>query len=199
MSGGAGLQEPSGTSGLMAVTAPSGVSSLKTPSTPMDVDPSSLRAAALLTLRSKRRKPATIQATSSVFVPPASPQAVALDYGNDEANLIDPVATPITGPKGGSREEGEISDEDDVPLPIVQPPAISNGTRTKPINSEQTALRKPLPYSTARTGVPPSPPFGTLAPGASGSITKIPISEHVEAARPGVPCDYSSHLSYDIY
>ncbi|KAI5897174.1 uncharacterized protein SCHCODRAFT_02616887 [Schizophyllum commune H4-8] len=94
--------------------------SIVTPS----VDPSSLRAAALMTLKSKRRKPAEVAAPPPSL--PQRPQATfdVLDYGSTEAAQPEPQTRPSASTSDpGSREEGEISDEEPAPsAPPAAPP-----------------------------------------------------------------------------
>ncbi|KAG5652884.1 hypothetical protein H0H81_003247 [Sphagnurus paluster] len=86
------------------------------------VDPaSSLRAAALLTLKSKRRK---VQAESSLPILPTRPLVVTslqLDYGQEESSqevirpqIVNP-PKPTPAPEVPAREEGEISEEEGAP------------------------------------------------------------------------------------
>ncbi|KAF8895336.1 hypothetical protein BD779DRAFT_719071 [Infundibulicybe gibba] len=95
---------------------------------------SSLRAAALLTLKSKRRKPAPTQSTQPMALirPPPPDNSIHLDYGQEDISSSPPTipaAPTVSTPKvpvktpspeveeGQIREEGEISDEEHVPSP----------------------------------------------------------------------------------
>ncbi|KAJ6585077.1 hypothetical protein B0H19DRAFT_409694 [Mycena capillaripes] len=103
---------------------------------------SSLRAAALLTLKSKRRKP--IVDTSGGSVLPQRPQptdtSVQLDYGQEDigssptdvAMPSAPLKNPHPDPEDEKlREEGEISDSEDAPSKPVSKPALDTPTVIK--------------------------------------------------------------------
>lgn len=116
---------------------------------------SSLRAAALLTLKSKRRKapidPPTVKVLPSR--PPPSDAGFQLDYGQEDGTPLR-ADTPISAPTGQTkpvshdesvedgqaREEGEISDEEGTqssppkpqshsPTPLPQTPDVSESSR----------------------------------------------------------------------
>jgi hypothetical protein len=106
---------------------------------PASADPSSLRAAALLTLKAKRRKPATEQPSLFSRPLPAS-DAFQLDYGRGDTpdHSMDTTSKPsnvtansppmsLAQPadtENGDlqmREEGEISDEEGTSLPCLAP------------------------------------------------------------------------------
>lgn len=92
---------------------------------------SSLRAAALLTLKSKRRKPTADQKPISSILsgrPPPPDTSFQLDYGQEDVAISPPVPvippatplvkTPLLNMEDGQvREEGEISDEEEAPPP----------------------------------------------------------------------------------
>ncbi|PFH54117.1 hypothetical protein AMATHDRAFT_890 [Amanita thiersii Skay4041] len=97
---------------------------------------SSLRAAALSTLRSKRRKPGL---DKPIMSRPPPPESIQLDYGEEEQSPVQanqpavfgsptPPSRPTSTMKGSKhihediqmREEGEISDEESTP--VVHPP-----------------------------------------------------------------------------
>lgn len=100
-------------------------------SSAMDVspDPVSLRAAALSTLKLKRRKPVLEKATVPSRPTPASD--FQLDYGQEDVMAVDPPPPPpMPSPKSTQkgpiitkdvqmREEGEISDEEEILRPSV--------------------------------------------------------------------------------
>ena len=118
--------------------------SIATPS----VDPSSLRAAALMTLKSKRRKPA-----EAVAAPPSLPQRPqatfdVLDYGSTEAAPAEPQKQPSASTSDpGSREEGEISDEEPAasapPAAPPQPPRPALPPKPAPQESPVASSNKP--------------------------------------------------------
>ena len=108
-------------------------------SSAMDIspDPVSLRAAALSTLKLKRRKPVPDKAT--VLPPSRSTPAsdFQLDYGQEDVMVVDPQPPPPPPPPKSHqkisqkasmtardiqmREEGEISDEEDILRPAIPP------------------------------------------------------------------------------
>lgn len=101
---------------------------------------SSLRAAALLTLKSKRRRPAAselshLSSTTGRPPPLAADSAMQLDYGLDDIPSSPPAATSepdntsiahksssdhLDVKTGQVREEGEISDSEEVPANVNQ-------------------------------------------------------------------------------
>ena len=97
-----------------------------------------LRAAALSTLKSKRRKPTPVK--PSVTIPPRQPpptESLQLDYGLDEEVGGDVVIPHKNEPQslststfltlhdeGHSREEGEISEGEEISLPVSTVPPI---------------------------------------------------------------------------
>lgn len=126
---------------------------------------SSLRAAALLTLKSKRRKPLTGQSPVSNGLPPrpaplSDPSSFQLDYGQEDIASSPPEAgpedrhspalaataasAPVSSPlpvlapsveiqDPQLREEGEISDSEDVPIPAPPPIApLQDDTSRRP-------------------------------------------------------------------
>ena len=119
---------------------------------------SSLRAAALLTLKSKRRKPTTDQSISQPLPsrPPPLDIGFQLDYGTEdittsplERSAITPSDPIYTSSKSKSpvptptedvqmREEGEISDEDTTPLPHRKPSPEIQRPRSPPRRSAST-------------------------------------------------------------
>ncbi|KAF5369264.1 hypothetical protein D9758_002784 [Tetrapyrgos nigripes] len=113
---------------------------------------SSLRAAALLTLKSKRRKPTNSQSVPSSTLPArpvAIDSSVQLDYGQEDSIASSPpqAADPENGQ---AREEGEISDSE------MDPTAAS----AKATSSPTTSLPNPstIPsVSDSSTETPPRP------------------------------------------
>lgn len=126
--------------GIVSMDSSTGKTTTTVVSDPV-VDPvESLRAAALSTLKAKRRKPAGVVPPVKAKPPPheqprAPPSAdvVQLDYGLDEGKESTSVAMAIDnispkdvatdmyrGEQSRSREEGEISDEEEPPPPLRQ-------------------------------------------------------------------------------
>ncbi|PIL22807.1 hypothetical protein GSI_15502 [Ganoderma sinense ZZ0214-1] len=119
----------------------------------------SLRAAALLTLKSKRRKLTSSSDTPHIprpFDPP--PASVELDYGSEEPSAGQPSESPAPtvqlvqdaaseqGPMNvdddQSREEGEISDSETAP---PSPKSKSQPTSPKVAEQEKAAAQMPPP------------------------------------------------------
>ncbi len=104
-----------------------------------------LRAAALSTLKSKRRKPAPVK--PSVTIPARQPppaESLQLDYGLDEdvgGGATTPhkndarslsKSTVLTLPdEGHSREEGEISEGEEISLPVSSVPPMKSYPRLR--------------------------------------------------------------------
>lgn len=107
--------------------------------TDLVADPvSSLRAVALSTLKSKRRKPVVERPAPKLERPPPPKEVFQLDYGQEDATadvtMADATSSPTLNesPSGGletivpdvvsvqgfNREEGEISDEEEAPGPV---------------------------------------------------------------------------------
>ena len=145
---------------------------------------SSLRAAALLTLKSKRRKNAveTPGPPSLPARPPPSDAAIHLDYGQVE-ELPSPVATPPHPSKSDSppledvqmREEGEISDEES-----DQPPSPARHVSDAPTSPfppvEPSQLPKNATPATYRLPSKPQLSDHPIQPSFSTSLTASPTS-----------------------
>ncbi|EDR13288.1 uncharacterized protein LACBIDRAFT_308981 [Laccaria bicolor S238N-H82] len=132
-------------------------------------DPSSLRAAALLTLKAKRRKPALEQSSSFSRPLPAS-DAFQLDYGQGDApdhsmdtskpsNITanSPPVSPAQPPDTKNRdlqmrEEGEISDEEETSLPSLAP--NPSPTQGKPSPSPVYSKNVDVSFLTSPRRVP---------------------------------------------
>jgi hypothetical protein len=130
-----------------------------TTSTMLASDPvSSLRAAALSTLKAKRRKFVPEKTAPPTLPRPPPPDSVQLDYGQEDNIPDTPMAEmtpsdahnpppfaiePATIAEDPNREEGEISEEEE-PLQTVPP-------TNKLFTAERTALksRSPSPVSSA--------------------------------------------------
>lgn len=147
---------------------------ISSPSVIASQDPaSSLRAAALLTLKSKRRKPLNDQIPATLPRPPPPGDSFQLDYGQDDTPS-EPVSTPQQASSSSvssnkptgvdvdqSREEGEISDEEEVSAPPVrltpQMP-VPTGPRPKSLMHNRKKLSTPPRLAKPRF---PSPPLAT--------------------------------------
>lgn len=143
---------------------------------------SSLRAAALLTLKSKRRKPTTDQPISQSLPsrPPPLDTGFQLDYGTEEITaspLEQPAITPshLTHMSSKSlvitpaedvqmREEGEISDEETVPLPVRKPSLEIPKPRSPPRHSASIAHgRRSTPPRSAGPNIDATQPWTRLS------------------------------------
>jgi hypothetical protein len=160
-------------------------SDVATASAPGSSDPaSSLRAAALLTLKSKRRKPLLDQSTSQALPsrpPPPSDVGIQLDYGQEDIASSPRLTLELpripseslateAAEDGQIREEGEISDEEvstkpppsDSPKQLSLPPLTTNSEATKrptPPRSAATPMAEPAlpkPKLSDRISDPPS-------------------------------------------
>jgi len=105
-------------------------------SEPANSDPaSSLRAAALLTLKSKRRKQADAQSLSIPSLP-SRPMvvdtSVQLDYGHEDSIASSPLQPSADTESGQAREEGEISDSEDPAAKSNSPTSSSHRPQTVP-------------------------------------------------------------------
>lgn len=139
-------------------------------STAADDPTASLRAAALMTLKSKRRKQGTLPDTLSRSAAVPS-QSFELDYGQDEPAGASSIAssdttapsvsvTVKTEPKdeddAQAREEGEISDSEPPATPVVQP-KLGLLADVKPPIKESNKLPAPPKLPPIRTGTAISP------------------------------------------
>ncbi|EED81046.1 predicted protein [Postia placenta Mad-698-R] len=128
-------------------------------STAADDPTASLRAAALMTLKSKRRKQGTLPDTLSRSAAVPS-QSFELDYGQDEPAAPSVSVTVKTEPKdeddAQAREEGEISDSEPPATPVVQP-KLGLLADVKPPIKESNKLPAPPKLPPIRTGTAISP------------------------------------------
>ncbi|KIM40856.1 hypothetical protein M413DRAFT_445641 [Hebeloma cylindrosporum] len=121
-----------------------------TTSTMLSSDPvSSLRAAALSTLKAKRRKfvPEKTAAPPTLPRPPPPADSFQLDYGQEDNiadalaadvnNALPPAIEPVTTAEDPNREEGEISEEEEPPPAKTFPPT------SKLFTSEHAGFIKP--------------------------------------------------------
>ncbi|KAF7365121.1 MADS-box domain-containing protein [Mycena venus] len=142
-----------------------------------DSDPaSSLRAAALLTLKSKRRKPVvdTSGASGLSQRPPPADTSVQLDYGQDDISssptdvAMPPAQLKLDPEDGQLREEGEISDSEDAPIrdpphpgpssPVPPRECIIDADHVRPglsMNQGQYDTAKDIVLDLLGWGVPP--------------------------------------------
>lgn len=151
----------------------------------MDIspDPVSLRAAALSTLKSKRRKPAPDKGPAMAPSRPTPVSDFQLDYGQDDVMVIDsqpPLPPPRhTSPKITQkppiidrdvqmREEGEISDEE-----ILRPAIIP--LKPSPPPNEPSEIATP----------------DTIKPELDGTLSLL----GPEQVRPGLLCNFFSLFS----
>ena len=171
----------------------------------------SLRAAALLTLKSKRRR---LTADSSQPVlpprPTVAPPSITLDYGTEEpsggvsSTASSPAMQPVTSAPPvpdqmdvvdeQAREEGEISDSDSPPpSPIMQPQP--DPPSPKVAQSEQASVRMPPPPPPALKLEPMSPALSSAAPqSATRTVASAPSEQRFY--RPGLAsesCAFAEH------
>lgn len=150
-----------------------------------------LRAAALRSLKEKRKKQQTVSSEfPSLPSRPAvsDPSSIQLDYGQaDSPSSIASSSAPLpTATKAdvkmdvddAAREEGEISDSEEPPAPT--PPS--------PVATKQPLKKSPPPQAKPRTASPklperkkaPTPPLPTIS-------LPVPSSAVAEAPRPPIP------------
>ncbi|EED82371.1 predicted protein [Postia placenta Mad-698-R] len=163
-------------------------------STAADDPTASLRAAALMTLKSKRRKQGTLPDTLSRSA--AVPfQSFELDYGQDEpAGASSTASSDTTAPSvsvtvktepkdeddAQAREEGEISDSEPPATPVVQP-KLGLLADVKPPIKESNKLPAPPKLPPIRTGT-------TISPKASEPASSVVSTSSM-----------SMQLSWDTY
>lgn len=143
-----------------------------------------LRAAALSTLKSKRRKPVPVK--PSVAVPARKPppaESLQLDYGLDEdvggdvttshkneSQSLSQSTLPTLDDEGHSREEGEISEGEDISLTVPSvPPVQPLPASTKPEKPES------LEPQNAEGSAASEAPLNT-SPKAAQAVIKLPTS-----------------------
>jgi hypothetical protein len=142
---------------------------------------SSLREAALLTLKTKRRKATVAPLPAAALSRPAPPaSSLQLDYGNDEPSS--PLATsettisskssasqapPAQIEPGPAREEGEISDNED--SPVEPKPSLPYPSKGKRPARQQVAA--------SRGQRAPSQP--TSKPGQEKGTTKLTLQARI--------------------
>lgn len=142
-------------------------SSTSGPSTTVSDPASTLRAAALLTLKSKRRKPAATHPSSvpSLSRPPPPENQFQLDYGQDDISSSPPSSSAIpsaskVAPRppspdiedGQIREEGEISEEDESAALVVSKPEHPPGQAIKPPQQPTSSRQEDIRFTTPPSG-----------------------------------------------
>jgi hypothetical protein len=179
---------------------------------------SSLRALALSTMRTKRKRGEAAGGTQLAHTLPPRPMSivntntVTLDYGSDvQDNNATPVTTPTTVEltpvdkpvqmSGESREEGEISDEEDMPIsPLVTPHTrersntVASGTMPQPPPDSSTSSFMSLgsdaqqPSLVRFSGQLPTTTF-SASPDSNTWSSWVPSPDHV---RPGLKSKHHS-------
>ncbi|KAF7985556.1 hypothetical protein HWV62_3815 [Athelia sp. TMB] len=144
---------------------------------------SSLRAAALLTLKSKRRKPAYMTAPP----PRPVPSGITLNYGDDEPSPGTTAATFAVDKSmkasevGDNREEGEISDTESpspVSLSVAKTPQSIGTYNTKMISDASATTTQPPTR-------PPTIPVQRVASGPTTPVNRIsppPVAQSITAS-----------------
>lgn len=152
-----------------------------------------LRAAALRSLKAKRKKQQTVSTELSSTLPPrpAPPpdsSSIQLDYGQAESpsSIAFSSAPPPTSSKpetkmdvdDAAREEGEISDSEDAPTAPPSPVAPKQQPQAKKVPTPP-AKPKPVPPKSPERKRVPTPPTPSTAVPRSSSIT-------IETPRPTI-------------
>lgn len=179
---------------------------------PLESAASSLRAAALLTLKSKRRKPVTDRPMSPSHR--SIPTGTVLNYGEEDSTLVitassstigktnTSVAKTTTSEADDNREEGEISDTENTPT--VPKPKKASKPKIIPTDNKSTSKPSPtsahLPAGAKPSAVPEnkmestpaSPVAGLSVMPAHQTPSYVVDADHV---RPGLE---SSWLIFDL-
>ncbi|KJA17448.1 hypothetical protein HYPSUDRAFT_46393 [Hypholoma sublateritium FD-334 SS-4] len=178
-----------------------------------------LRAAALSTLKSKRRKPVPVKpsvAIQSQKPPPA--ESLQLDYGLDE-NVGGDVTTPLKNEppslsqsklptlddEGHSREEGEISEGEDISmtvpsiLPIHQLPAPTKSEKSENLEpqDEERSATSEAPLTTSPEAVPSVIKLPTPTPTLMERISE-PVYTDVKQEERGDSMVFADRVSDDV-
>ncbi|KAJ2929758.1 hypothetical protein H1R20_g7323, partial [Candolleomyces eurysporus] len=172
------------------------------------VSASSLRALALSTLKSKRRKPAAVQPVvpglSRRLPPVPSLDGMQLDYGEDESASAAGSWMDVDSPviqDGHMREEGEISDEEgsskrlsakaETELPPQEPPAAPENPLPAPggLSLLDRITDPPKVLPSMPESLKPLSERISSPPTASTSSRSI----HAGQVRPNVPMDQSKY------
>lgn len=167
---------------------------------PTEDHAASLRAAALLTLKSKRRR-LTISSSDSPHPPrpTLAPPSIQLDYGSEEPSggvssiasspAIQPVVSAAPVPEqmdvddSQGREEGEISDSESTstpPAPVVDTKA---GPTPQIVQPDQATVRMPPPPVPK---IEPISPLLSSAPTSTPSAVASVTGETQTHIRPGL-------------
>ncbi|CAL1712719.1 unnamed protein product [Somion occarium] len=187
------------------------------PSTTSEDPAASLRAAALLTLRSKRKKQNASSELSSSLPPrpvPAEATYFQLDYGQEEppsgasstasssaaipapAPVI-PSDTPMDVDDSQAREEGEISDSEEPPAaatPSALPKRPSSLSMTSPAAKPKAAAPMTPEKKKVAISPPPRPPPMSPSPDKNRHITAEPAKLSkvlTDMPPPALPARYS--------
>ncbi|KAF5382596.1 hypothetical protein D9615_002894 [Tricholomella constricta] len=175
---------------------------------------SSLRAAALLTLKLRRKAQADPAISTLPSRPPPGEPALQLDYGQEESTSTPREASPpptVEPPESQAREEGEISDEEatqpTAARPILRaptPPPPGRQRHPTPSTSAVPHIERshPKPKLSERISDPPTGPgFATIEQATMSDYMQpnpphlqgsryLPNADHV---RPGVALNQSQY------
>jgi len=174
-------------------------------------DASSLRAAALRTLKSgKRRRPASGQIQETMLAGSASQDVLQLDYGQDDNtsdsplvlskapalftsafNDVPPALQIIEAMDVDMKEEGEISDEEPPQAEITSPkvvPIQTDDTQNDRLSTPSVSshLGSPAPVLLARISISQSPASNSLSSSSAPLIERLshPPSEIIQEPLP---------------
>jgi hypothetical protein len=191
---------------IISDSSPQHMESLSAETSSASDPTSSLRAAALLTLKSKRRK-SNHPLTGSQARPGPSESSLQLDYGQDEAskNFNAPSGFTATHPsadieEGQVREEGEISETEEPPLDSrhkkisvlekihdSRPPDPSSPTsRSFQYPSLRTGKVKIPDRDQSRLALAQSVPSGSAAQSSGFSVPSPTFVIDAQHVRPGL-------------
>ncbi|KAF9565768.1 hypothetical protein CPC08DRAFT_158755 [Agrocybe pediades] len=180
-----------------------------TTSTMVITDPvSSLRAAALSTLKSKRRKQVPKPSAVIPVRPPPPTDNFQLDYGQDDVPMADAETTisapTVSNDKEASRddvqmrEEGEISEEEEVPRVVKQPLSLMERLSDSPM----TIVRKSTTPETRITmkQEPPSSPRGFVSPEVhNAEVPRLALADRISDAPSHVLDMYDGDAPLESY
>ncbi len=166
-----------------------------------------LRAAALMTLKSKRRKPTVVKTEPIPIRSFAEPPSIELDYGQEEptgassiaSSPVIPPATALAPPvqsaskpmdvdEGAYREEGEISDSEmasATPQAKAEPqsPVLHKASPVIPQMQSQTQPEPSEPVALPTASAAPAP---LLLPHELFALPEAPALVDENHARPGL-------------
>jgi hypothetical protein len=170
-------------------------------------DPTSLRARALSTLKLKRKRPAPKlpkASTSLPIRPIPSSDAFQLDYGNEEsASQPQPspkderTATDVPEPDASTREEGEISEEEEPPAkPIpVRKPTPTGPRKDREIEPRLSLLDRISDPAPAYIPPRPQPQISVQPSFRPPPRPPQPPRISPDQIRPNIPCTLAPSLS----